>query len=72
MAGVQSGVSTSKPKWLLMRSSLRLAWVKNLFPKIRSLFQPNNLNKSLDSKVAKEMAKKIAEDAKMHRKAREI
>ena len=32
----------------------------------------NNLNKSLDSKVAKEMAKKIAEDAKMHRKAREI
>jgi len=33
---------------------------------------PNNLNKSLDSKVAKEMAKKIAADAKMHRKAREI
>ena len=45
---------------------------KNLFSKIRSLFQSNNLNISLDSKVAKEMAKKIAEDAKMHRKAREI
>ena len=45
---------------------------KNLFSKIRSLSQPNNLNKSLDSKVAKEMAKKIAEDAKMHRKAREV
>ena len=45
---------------------------KNLFSKIRSLFQPNNLTNSLDSKVAKEMAKKITEDAKMHRKAREI
>ena len=45
---------------------------KNLFSKIRSLFQPNNLTNPLDSKVAKEMAKKIAEDAKMHRKAREI
>ena len=45
---------------------------KNLFSKIRSLYQPNNLNKSLDSKVAKEMAKKITADAKMHRKAREI
>ena len=45
---------------------------KNLFSKIKYLFQPNNLNKSLDSKVTKEMAKKIAADAKMHRKAREI
>ena len=45
---------------------------KNLFSKIRSLYQPNNLTNSLDSKVAKEMAKKITEDAKMHRKAREI
>ena len=45
---------------------------KNLFSKIRSLYQPNNLNKSLDSKVAKEMAKKIAKDAEMHRKARDV
>ena len=45
---------------------------KNFISKISSLYQPNNLNKSLDSKVAKEMTKKIAADAKMHRKAREI
>ena len=47
-------------------------FIKNFFTKIRYLYQPNNLTNSLDSKVAKEMAKKIAEDAKMHRKAREI
>ena len=45
---------------------------KILFNKIKSIIQQNNTNSRLDSKVAKEMAKKIAEDAKIHRKAREL
>jgi len=45
---------------------------KVLFTKIKSIIQQNNTSSRLDSKVAKEMAKKIAEDAKMHRKAREL
>jgi len=45
---------------------------KVLFTKIKSIIQQNNTGSRLDSKVAKEMAKKIAEDAKMHRKAREL
>ncbi len=47
-------------------------FLKLFFTKIRLFFHQSNSNNSLDSKVAKEMAKKIAEDAKMHRKAREI
>ncbi len=45
---------------------------KILFNKIKSIIQQNNTNSRLDYKVAKEMAKKIAEDAKMHRKVREF
>ena len=45
---------------------------KILFNKIKSILLQNNTNSRLDSKVAKEMAKKIAEDAKIHRKAREL
>ena len=44
---------------------------KNLLNKIRLIIQQNNTNSSLDTKVAKEMAKKIAEDAKMHRRSHE-
>tara|TARA_Y100000746_G_scaffold212349_1_gene204097 strand:- start:87 stop:239 length:153 start_codon:yes stop_codon:yes gene_type:complete len=47
-------------------------FLKLFFNKIRLLFHQSNYNNSLDSKVAKEMAKKIAEDAKMHRKSREV
>ena len=45
---------------------------KVLFNKIKSIIQKNKTGSRLDSKVAKEMAKKIAEDAKIHRKAREL
>ena len=45
---------------------------KALFNKIKSIIHQNNTNSKLDPKVAREMAKKISEDAKSHRIAREV